>query len=49
MAAGAGATFVGGRQVASLQNGRGVVLTLSGPQVGFQVSLDLGGMTIALR
>jgi hypothetical protein len=26
-----------------------VVLTLSGPQVGFQVSLGLGGMTIALR
>src|SRR5271156_3402796 len=48
-AAGAGATFVGGGQVASLQNGRGVVLTLSGPQVGFQVSLGLGGMTIALR
>jgi len=48
-AAGAGATFVGGGQVASLQNGRGVVLTLSGPQVGFQVSLGLGGMTIAMR
>jgi hypothetical protein len=48
-AAGAGATFVGGGQVATLQNGRGVVLTVSGPQVGFQVSLGLGGMTIAMR
>jgi hypothetical protein len=47
-AAGAGATFVGGGQVATLQNGRGVVLTLSGPQVGFQVSLGLGGMTITM-
>jgi hypothetical protein len=48
-AAGAGATFVGGAQVATLQNQRGVVLTVSGPQVGFQVSLGLAGMTIALR
>jgi hypothetical protein len=48
-AAGAGATFVGGGQVATLQNERGVVLRLSGPQVGFQVSLGLGGMTIRLR
>ena len=48
-AAGAGATFVGGGQVATLQNARGVVLQVQGPQVGFQVSLGLGGMTIALR
>ena len=48
-AAGAGATFVGGGQVATLQNARGVVLTLQGPQVGFQLSLGLGGMTIALQ
>jgi hypothetical protein len=48
-AAGAGATFVGGGQAATLQNGNGVVLQLQGPQVGFQVSLGLGGMTIALR
>jgi hypothetical protein len=48
-AAGAGATFIGGAQVATLQNEKGVVLTLHGAQVGFQVSLGLAGMTIALR
>ncbi|MGB7018673.1 MAG: hypothetical protein WBD80_05695 [Xanthobacteraceae bacterium] len=48
-AAGAGATFVGGGPAASLQNGNGVVLSLQGPQVGFQVSLGLGGMTLALK
>jgi len=48
-AAGAGATFVGGAQVARLQNGRGVILEVRGVQVGFQVSLGLAGMTIALR
>ena len=48
-AAGAGGAFVGGAQVATLQNEKGVVLTLHGPQVGFQVSLGLGGMTISLR
>jgi hypothetical protein len=47
--AGAGGTFVGGGQVATLQNGNGVVLQLQGAQVGFQVSLGLGGMTIRLR
>ena len=48
-AAGAGATFVGGGQVATLQNGNGVVLQLQGVQVGFQVSIGLGGMTITLQ
>ena len=48
-AAGAGAAFVGGAQVATLQNEKGVVLHLHGVQAGFQVSLGLGGMTIALR
>jgi hypothetical protein len=48
-AAGAGATFVGGGQVATLQNANGVVLQLQGLQAGFQVSLGLGGMTIALQ
>ena len=48
-AAGAGATFVVGGQAATLQNGKGVVLTVSGVQAGFQVSLGLAGMTIALR
>jgi hypothetical protein len=48
-AAGAGATFVGGGQVATLQNGNGVVLQLQGLQAGFQVSLGLGGMTISMQ
>ena len=48
-AAGAGVTFVGGGQVATLQNEKGVVLQLSGGQVGFQVSLGLAGMTIGMR
>lgn len=48
-AAGAGATFVGGAQGATLQNENGVVIRVRGAQVGFQVSLGLAGMTIALR
>ncbi len=48
-AAGAGASFVGGGQVATIQNERGVVLRLSGPQVGFQANLGVGGMTISMR
>ncbi|WP_423881342.1 hypothetical protein [Bradyrhizobium sp.] len=48
-AAGAGATFVGGAQVARLQNEKGVILEVHGVQVGFQVSLGLAGMTVALR
>jgi hypothetical protein len=48
-AAGAGVTFVGGGQVATLQNEKGVVLQVGGGQVGFQISLGLAGMTIGLR
>jgi hypothetical protein len=48
-AAGAGASFVGGGQVATIQNEKGVVLRLSGPQVGFQANLGVGGMTISMR
>ncbi len=48
-AAGAGATFIGGGQVARLQNEKGVILEVRGPQAGFQVSLGVGGMTIALQ
>jgi hypothetical protein len=48
-AAGAGATFVGGGQVATLRNQNGVVLRLSGGQVGFQVSLGLAGMILAMQ
>jgi hypothetical protein len=48
-AAGAGLAIAGGGQVARLQNANGVVLELSGTQVGFQVSFGLAGMTIRLR
>jgi hypothetical protein len=48
-AAGAGFAFVGGAKVARLQNANGVVLELQGVQVGFEVSLNLSGMTIRLR
>ena len=48
-AAGAGVAVVGGGQVATLQNEKGVVLKLQGVQYGFQVSLGVGGMTIALQ
>jgi hypothetical protein len=48
-AAGAGATFVGGGQAVTLRNEKGVVLRLSGPQIGFQVSLGLAGLTIAVQ
>jgi hypothetical protein len=47
--AGAGATVVGGAQVARLQNEKGVVLEVHALQVGSQVSLSLVGMTIALQ
>ena len=46
---GAGAAFIAGGQVATLRNGFGVVLRLRGVQTGFQVSLGLAGMTVALR
>jgi hypothetical protein len=48
-AAGAGGTFVGGGQVVTLQNEKGVVLKLQGMQIGFQASLGVAGMTISLR
>jgi hypothetical protein len=35
--------------VARLQNEKGVVLEVHGVQIGFQVSLGLAGMTVALR
>jgi len=47
-AVGAGFAFVGGPKVARLQNARGVVLRLRGAQVGFNLSLNLSGMTVAI-
>lgn len=45
----AGLTVFGGGKVARLTNENGVVLELSGAQVGFEVTLDLSGLQIALR
>ena len=39
----------GGVKAARLQNARGVVLDLQGRQAGFEASLSLGGMSIAMR
>lgn len=39
----------GGGKTARLQNANGVVMELRGTQVGFEVSLSLSGMTVALR
>jgi hypothetical protein len=44
----ASAAIAGGAKVARLQNANGVVLELHGAQVGFEVSLNLGGATISL-
>jgi hypothetical protein len=48
-AAGAGGAFVAGAQAATLQNEKGVLLTVHGLQAGFQISLGLAGMTISMR
>ena len=48
-AAGAGFTLVGGARVAQLQNENGVILQVHGVQIGFEVNLDLAGMTISLK
>jgi hypothetical protein len=47
--AGAGISLGGGGGATTLQNNNGVILQLQGPQTGLQVSLSLGGMTIAMR
>ena len=48
-AVGAGAAFVGGVKVVQLQNANGVMLELQGGEVGFELSLNLSGMTITMR
>ena len=48
-ALGAGIAVAGGAKAVTLQNARGVVLTLRGRQVGFQASLSLSGLTINLQ
>jgi hypothetical protein len=48
-AAGAGVAVAGGVTTMTLSNARGVVLNLRGRQVGFKLSLALGGLTITLK
>ena len=48
-AVGAGLAIAGGAATATLQNANGVVLHVQGPKVGFSASLNLSGLTIAMR
>jgi hypothetical protein len=48
-AVGAGIALVGGAKVARLQNANGVVIVLHGVQVGLDLSLNLSGLTIAMK
>jgi len=48
-AAGAGGAVVAGGGGVQLQNANGVILQLSGPRVGAEVSAAVGGVTIRLR
>jgi hypothetical protein len=45
----ASAAFGPGGKVIQMQNGKGVVLNLTGFEGGFEVSVDLGGLTISLK
>ena len=45
----ASVAIAGGGMTASLQNSRGVVLKVRGKQIGLEVSLDLGGLSINLE
>jgi hypothetical protein len=48
-AVGAGGAVVAGAGGVHLQNGKGVILQLSGPKVGAEVSAAAGGITIRLK
>jgi hypothetical protein len=48
-AAGAGGAIAAGAGGVQLQNGNGVILQLSGPKVGAEVSAAVGGVTIRLK
>ncbi len=48
-AVGGGAALGAGARAIVLRNGKGVVLTLSGTQVGLIANLDLSGLAISLR
>jgi hypothetical protein len=45
----AGAAAAGGAKITKLKNSKGVVLVVSGKQVGLEFSLDLNGMQIKLK
>jgi hypothetical protein len=49
VAGGAGGAVGAGAGGVQLQNGNGVILQLSGPRVGAEVSAAVGGVTIAMR
>ena len=48
-AAGAGAALAGGAGGVQLQNANGVILQLSGPKVGVELSAALAGVTITMN
>lgn len=48
-AASASVAIAGGGMTASLRNSRGVVLKVHGKQIGLELSLDLGGLSINLE
>ena len=45
----AGVALAGGGKIAELKNSKGVVLKVSGKQIGVEVTLDLNGMQISLK
>ena len=47
--ASASVAIAGGGMTASLKNSRGVVLKVRGKQIGLELSLDLGGLSINLE
>jgi hypothetical protein len=46
---GAGGAVAAGAGAVQLQNGNGVILQLSGPKIGAEVSAAVGGVTIRLK
>ncbi|WP_374207620.1 hypothetical protein [Bradyrhizobium sp. 190] len=46
---GAGGALAAGAGAVQLQNAKGVILQLSGPRVGVELSAAMGGVTIAMR
>jgi hypothetical protein len=48
-ATGTGAALVAGFGAARLRNGKGVVLELSGPRVGVELSMAMSGVVVRLR